>query len=261
MTPRLHAVQFIRFMSSGRTGPVLLGCEDDSGTTAGEYVVKLRAGVDRRERGLLAEFVAARLAQHFQIAMPEPAVVNLGPEIAELFARSVSRHPERFRESIGPNFGTKVVTGSSIWPVDNPVPDVMLDSAANVFAFDALIDNPDRRFENPNLFGKGDQFLIFDHELAFSFLLAIGRKIQSWTLEGQTYLRQHALYRGVKGRPLALAEFSARLNGLTDKVITDIDSDVPPQWRGGDFGQIAAHLCATRDHAGEFVEAIRRFIV
>lgn len=261
MTPRLRAVQFIRFMTSGRTGPVLLGCEDDSGTAAGEYVVKLKAGIERGERGLLAELVAARLAQHFQIAMPEPAIIQLEPDAAEVFAQAAPRYPERFRESVGPNFGTKVVTGFGIWPVDNPVPDVMLDQAASVFAFDALIDNPDRRFNNPNLFVKGDRLLVFDHELAFSFLLAIGLPTQPWTLEGQSYLQQHALYRGIRGRRPNWAQFSARLKDLADGMIAGIDSDVPPQWRGGDIERIGARLRVMRDHADTFMEAIRRFIV
>jgi hypothetical protein len=60
MIPRLTAIQFERFMTSGRTSPALCGCEDQAGTLTGEYVVKLRGAVG--ESALLYELLAARLA-------------------------------------------------------------------------------------------------------------------------------------------------------------------------------------------------------
>ena len=50
----------------------------------------------------------------------------------------------------------------------------MMATAVSIFALDALIDNPDRKFSpNPNLFSRGDTIFVFDHELAFSFMLDI----------------------------------------------------------------------------------------
>ncbi len=45
--------------------------------------------------------------------------------------------------------------------------------AAHIFAFDALIQNPDRRYSNQNLLTRGNNIFVYDHELAFSFLEAI----------------------------------------------------------------------------------------
>lgn len=42
----------------------------------------------------------------------------------------------------------------------------MIQSGAEIFAFDLLIQNPDRRPDNLNLEFKGNQFAIFDHDLA-----------------------------------------------------------------------------------------------
>jgi hypothetical protein len=53
MIRKLVAIQFVRFMTAGRTFPALLGCEDESGTTVGEYVVKLRGTVG--EPGLMKD--------------------------------------------------------------------------------------------------------------------------------------------------------------------------------------------------------------
>ena len=57
MIRRLTAIQFERFMTSGRTSPALCGCEDESGVMVGEYVVKLRGAI--LESGLLNELFAA----------------------------------------------------------------------------------------------------------------------------------------------------------------------------------------------------------
>jgi len=86
MAPRITAVQFHRFMTSGRTSPPLCGCEDDLGNRVGDYVVKLRGGLDHGEDGLVRELVASRLASHFGIAVPEPALISMDVDFAELVA-------------------------------------------------------------------------------------------------------------------------------------------------------------------------------
>jgi hypothetical protein len=185
MIPRLMATQFSRFMESGRTRPALCSCEDQSGAAMGEYVVKLRAGLETGESGLLRELIAARLARHFGIASPEPALIMIGQPLAELVASAYPADAARIRDSVGLNFGTKVLHGVSTWPVDKSVPVAMLQAAVHVFAFDALIENPDRRYSNPNLLTKGDELFAYDHEMAFSFLLDLLPSAEPWKLEGQ----------------------------------------------------------------------------
>jgi hypothetical protein len=73
-------------MRTGRTTPAIFGCEDQSGTSAGEYVVKLRGGPDTGDAGLVRELIASKLAAHFGIASPEPAVVEIEKDLAELVA-------------------------------------------------------------------------------------------------------------------------------------------------------------------------------
>ena len=44
--PILNATSYQKSMLSGRTQPCLLFCEDDDGNDYGEYVVKLKAGME-----------------------------------------------------------------------------------------------------------------------------------------------------------------------------------------------------------------------
>ena len=157
MIRRLTAIQFERFMASGRTSPALCGCEDQSGAVVGEYVVKLRGAIG--ESGLLNELFTARLARHFGLASPEPAVIAIDQALVDLVANTQTSQAARIRDSVGLNFGTKALSGVSTWPVDKFIPDAMWQAAVDIFAFDALVQNPDRRFTNPNLFTRGGQFV------------------------------------------------------------------------------------------------------
>jgi len=225
----------------------------------GAYVVKLRGAVG--EAGLLNELFAARLAGHFGLASPEPALIVIEQALVDLVARTEPSQAVRIRGSVGLNFGTKALTGVSTWPVDKSIPEAMWQAAVNIFAFDALVQNPDRRYNNPNVFTKGDSLLIFDHETAFSFLLALLVSATPWKLDDHQYLTDHVFYKILKSKPIDLTGFTASLAGLSDALLAGIVADVPPEWNNDSLAKIERHLRAARDHAGEFAEEVRRFVV
>jgi hypothetical protein len=258
MIQHLTAVQFTRFMTSGRTSPALCGCEDASGEASGEYVVKLRGAV--RETGLLNELVGAELAAHFGLSAPDPALIVLEPELVQLIASTEPSKADIIKASAGLNFGTQALIGFSTWPVDKQIPEAMRGTAVEIFAFDALIQNPDRRHSNPNLLTKGDAMMIFDHEIAFSFLLDLFPSPTPWNLDRQGYLIDHVFYRRLRSQPTGLERFMAKLGGLSDAVLGEIFADVPQEWNNENGPKIMQHLCAVREHADEFAEQIRRFL-
>ncbi len=262
MVPIVTATQFQRFMSSGRTEPAIFGCEDEAGAWAGEFVVKLRGGLETGESGLLRELMATKLASYFGLASPEPALVHLEQAVAELVTKVEPSHAARLRASVGLNFGTKVVLGFSTWPVDKFIPDTMWQTAINIFTFDALIQNPDRKYgPSPNLFTKGDRILIFDHETAFSFLLDVLPSPTPWRLDNQRYLLDHVFYRRLKSKPIDMSGFTASLVGLSDAVLAAITTDVPAEWNNDSLLKINRHLRTLREHAAEFAQEVQRILV
>lgn len=264
MVQSLVATQFHRVMQSGRTSPILCGCEDHIGNHIGDYVVKLRGCVERREQGMLSELFASLLASHFGILVPGPALVEISPSFSDLVVNRQPSIAEGIRNSVGLNFGSKLLVGAATWPVDKTIPDSMRQAAMNVFAFDALIQNPDRRFNNPNLLMNGDDIYIYDHESAFSFLLAIIRNRTPWTLDGEDYLDTHVFFRRLKGRPNDAADFIdfiSRLESLTDTLLHRIMSDMPERWiENGSVG-IESHLRELRAHADDFAVALNRRLI
>lgn len=261
MTPTLTAKRFQRFMETGRSSPALCGCVDETGKDCGEYVVKLRGAVDSREAGLVNELLAARLANHFKLTAPEPAVVVIENELIDLIAREYSERKTALELSVGPNFGTRHLTGVSTWPVDKAIPEEHFVTATEIFAFDALLQNPDRRYDNPNLFSRGDGLLIFDHDAAFSFLFDVFPSGAPWEVDNERYLTNHVFYRRLKSKCIELEEFIVNLVDLSEAVLEGFVAELPSEWDNQDnVRRIVEHIGALRQHGEEFADSIRRVL-
>jgi hypothetical protein len=102
----------------------------------GDFVVKLRGGMERGESGMQCELMANGLAAYFGLAVPEVAAVTVEAEFAELVAQSQPKQADRVRASIGLNFATRQLNDVTIWPVDRQIPEAMRQPAVNVFAFE-----------------------------------------------------------------------------------------------------------------------------
>jgi hypothetical protein len=236
---------------------MLCGCEDEAGEPAGDYVVKLRGSMERGDAGGLCELGGSLLAREFGLSVPEPALVVIESDFADQVAAVAPARAAEMKKSIGLNFGCLLLTDAMGWPVDKFIPEAMWQTAVNTFAFDALIQNPDRRFSNQNLLTRGDDIFVFDHELAFSFLLDILPSAEPWKLEGQAYLADHVFYRKLRGKPIDLGAFVQCLTRLPKK-LTRIVKAVPSKWNNGELDRIERHLRTVAHHAEEFAEQIRR---
>lgn len=167
-TKRVLATVFYQFMKSGRTSPAIMGCTGLDYGDETEYVVKLKGGCDIGTSQLVREFAAAHLADYFGLSHPQFVLVEIEPDLAGLVARQIPEKGALMEKSVGTNFGTKKMNGFTIWPVDRMPSASQLEAACDVFSFDLLIRNPDRKFQNPNLGTVGEDIVIIDHELAFA---------------------------------------------------------------------------------------------
>jgi hypothetical protein len=206
------------------------------------------------------EVIAAQMAKRLSIPTPEPSIVELTSQLANAIPeRDIAA---RVQNSVGPNFGTRFLSpGYSTWIVDDPVPIAIRQTAAEIVAFDALIDNADRRRANPNLLWKENELLVIDHELAFAFIMLISPVPESWLDRDLNFIRQdHPLYPGLRGQTIDLKRFEGELASIADNEINDICAFVPEEFGTSHLEQIADHLRNSRDHADELVEAVRRIL-
>lgn len=252
MPPRLTAVHLHRFLSSGRSRPAIFGCVDAVGKPAGDYVVKLCGAMDTGVQAAANELIASLLAEHFGLLRPEPAIVNLHPDLVKWLAINKPDVADLLRRSTGLNFATELITGAAEWLPGRALPDAMVSSATNIFAFDALISNDDRRYNNPNVLVHGDDIFVIDHEAAFSFLYLVPTARQSWAVRDRRSLTDHVFYIQLRQRPIELGGFTARLAELGSDKLEEIISRLPEEWRHLRLGQISTHLQSVRDHSFEF---------
>src|SRR5581483_2998494 len=257
---RLSATAYLRKISSGRTNPAIFLCEDESGNNAGEYVVKFRAGTETGNTGLCSELVASLLAGELGIARPMPAIVEIDPRMGELLSAKDADVAAIIRKSGGLNFGSKVLVGGyATWPINESIPASLIQLAAEIYAFDALIQNPDRKTNNPNLLWRDKEIYIIDHELAFSFLFQIGDPAEPWKLAGQAgnFLADHVFSRDLKGKAFDLNRFKRALGQLTDSTLDSLIDQVPIEWKNSNLSKIRNHLVTARDRSGEFIEQVK----
>ena len=132
-------------------------------------------------------------------------------------------------------FGSRHITGGyAVWHQEMQIDEAMLSAAAAIFTFDALIQNVDRRTDNPNCLVKGSQVRIFDHELAFTHGVVIGWK-PPWALGGLKPLETpgfHIFRAGLVGREIDFGPIRASWVGLSDARIAEYVRVLPSEWTG-----------------------------
>ena len=257
---KVEAIQFRKILNSGRTGPCLFDCKDIVTNQKEEYVVKFKHSLDRRDRGLICELVSSIIAQFIGLNTPPIALVNMDTQMASLIEISPK---DKINLSIGLNFGSKLLAGNYLnLPNDYPLANHLEQAAAEIITFDALIQNPDRRIGKPNMFIKGDEFYIFDHELAFSFLELIEKIDSHWEQAAfSSCVRGHFFYRQLKGRTLNLERITQGIKSMSDDFLMDIQASIPNEWKDEEIDQIFDHLKVIVKNADLFIEGVRREMV
>ncbi len=162
MIPRAVLTRIDRVAVQGRTGPILSACEVD-GEEEVEVFVKLSAGCDQGVVNLAREAIAACLAADLGLPVPKPWIVEIPPEIIPVVADA--QVADKLRRSCPVAFGSTRTPGFSAWTTGQRLSDATRPLAASILLFDAIIQNPDRRAENPNCLVQGDELRIIDQRL------------------------------------------------------------------------------------------------
>lgn len=226
----IDAVEFVKPMANGKTGPCLLTCEKNDGTAV-EVVAKFSAGCERGVTSLAIEAVGACLAGDLGLPVPQPFIVTVSSE----FVSSVpdTTQQKRMRDSSAIAFGSRHITGQyTVWTTGTIVSEIMRQYAAAILTFDGIIQNPDRRDINPNCLVKGDEIRIFDHELSFPAGPILGWR-PPWVPGGLEVLTQpgfHIFRSGLKGREIDFQPIRASWSGLSDDRIHSYGNVIPNEW-------------------------------
>jgi hypothetical protein len=255
----LVATTFLKEFDSGSTRPCVFSCEDLSGNPKGEYVAKFRATVRGGNNGLCFEFLAAQISALLDIPSPKPAVIQFDTELAESIEDIAVK--DRVERSLGLNFGTEYKTpGYTTWPKGDPIPPPLRQLAAEIVAFEVLIDNADRGAQKPNILYRNDEIFVIDHETAFAFTRLIGPPPDEWTTERIKFIYDHPFYPGLRGQALELDRFASNAERLTAEEIAAISAAVPDGFGRDHLEKIAAHFVSVGGQMHKMLEVIRRIL-
>lgn len=187
MLDRATPIEFSRTTTNGRTRPAIVVCETAAGDQI-DVVAKFSASCDQGVINLAREAIVACLAADLGLPIPKPFLLDIQPDraasVADAAARAAMQRsaPVAFGSTwVGPQF--------SAWNDGNTLRPAMRPAALGIFAFDAIIQNPDRRSSNPNCLVRGNAIRIFDHELAFTHGGTLGW-IPPWQPGGLQHLAQ-----------------------------------------------------------------------
>ncbi len=264
-TPWMDAVTFIRPIENSRTCPSLFYCEDTQDRN-GEYVVKFYRELGPR---INCEYIAACLGRVLGLPIPEIAVVEIPQDLIENIP--VKQVKQQLTGSSGPHFGSLFQGGGyAVQPYDLNLPETQRALALDVFAFDMLIRNTDRSGVKgkgkPNILGDGENFILIDHELSFSFIH--GDEIPDpCAFRKESFVRTHIFYKYLCGQAkkgdLHFEECFNRFSVLNRDIVLKIVSQMPKNWYNGRYksvGKITEYLESACADMGGFERAIREVI-
>lgn len=262
MLDHVTAVRFDGRASSGRTVPCRLTCEAADGVEV-EVVAKLSDGCDRKVTALVMEAIAAMLASDLDLPVPEPFLVALEPEFIDGLPDETIMTMARRSSSLA--FGSKhLPPGYTSWPVGKAIPKDALAIAAEIFAFDALIVNDDRRHVNPNCLFNGASLAIYDHEMAFFTDGIIGWH-PPWevgALESLKQTRRHLFSGQLCGRAVNYDRFAGAWLTVTNDRLAAYRSALPAEWNssGQHADQALMYIGQVRDNIEAALREVRRVI-
>ena len=227
MLERVTVTSYVTPLREGGSLPGLVEADN-----LGTYVLKFR-GAGHGPLALVAEIIAGQLGRRLGLRVPELALAWLDPRIAA--SEPDQEIQDLLRASEGLNLAVDFLPGSAGfdplgWTADEGF-------ASELLWFDALIQNVDRTWRNPNLLVWHGNIWLIDHGAALYFQ-------HDWSRQADPAkpfdARQHVL----RDRATKLEQAHARLAPLvTGALLDEVTADVPGEWfgdRGADA--YAGHL-------------------
>lgn len=206
----------------GTTRPSLMTVVDErDGAIMGPYVVKVFSQTNiQQNQATNKEVYASILASQFDLNVPQPALIHVGETIIQQMIESGSHQGKELKAGI--YFGCEYIENAINY--SKAIPKSLLPKweIENIFAFDVLIRNTDRREGKPNLFLKDKSLFLIDHELcldvqkAYSEYMEMG--LNAWSFlnrEDRKHVFLRRLQEANRKNPLTFDTFQEYL-GILD---------------------------------------------
>ncbi len=252
------AVQQIRRMRGGAQGQLMLGADGHP------YVVKFQNN-PQHTRVLANEFLASRLALAAGLTVPQPELVEVSSWLIEntpeLEMDLGSQRRERCRPGL--QFGSRYAGGTMPGQVVDYLPEEQLAEVKNLAEFAGILAL-DKWTGNAN--GRQAVFVKRQRErrykavfIDFGYCFHAGEwRFEDAPLRG-VYFRNSA-YQEIRGWE-SFEPWLTRMETMPEDTVWAAASEIPPEWYGGDLGEMEAlveKLLVRRNRIRELIEAFAR---
>ncbi len=246
------ATRYVTPLREGGSLPGLVEADDD-----GLYVVKFR-GAGQGPRVLVAEWLAGELARAIGLTVPDLVGIEIDPALGD--AEPDEEIHDLVGASGGLNFGMDFLPGALTFnPAAATAREIIdPDFAADVVWLDALVTNPDRSAQNPNLLVWHGRPWLIDHGAAL-YIHHTWRDPDEHARRPFERIRQHVLLPYADSIVTADARLAPRIDEPT---LTDLVAALPDSWLPDDpvAGDAAAQRRAYVRYLTLRLEAPRSFV-
>ena len=251
------AVQQIRRMRGGAQGQLMLGADGHI------YVVKFQNNPQHR-RVLANEFLASRLALAAGLTVPRVELVEVSPWLIEN-SPDLEIDLGRTRERCQPGlqFGSRFAGGTMPGQVLDYLPEEQLGEVKNLIEFAGVLAL-DKWTANAN--GRQAVFVRRQRErrytavfIDFGYCFHAGEwRFEDAPLRGVYY--RNTVYQEVREWK-SFEPWLTRIETMAEETVWSAAGEIPPEWYGGDLGEMEAlveKLLARRGRIRELIEDFRR---
>jgi hypothetical protein len=240
--------------SGSNNAPVIVTAEGPK-MERDEWVLKPLARLG--EVGSIRELVGYRFAQAIGLPVIESGII-------EITEQAIAPSPdlrELLSSSVGPNFASRYVPGVVDLIHADEVSRQHRGTATEIYAWDVLVDNVDRRLQRSNLVVSNDRIFAIDHELTFSWFGVIGGPGPVWAVSILHRLaKEHFLSNHITKWNLGLDEFKHKLVALSSTEMEAITENIPARWmqaQGSEFlVEVRQYLDDVQTRADSIVDLI-----
>ena len=215
------ATRFITPLREGGSLPGLVEADD-----LGTYVMKF-TGAGQGRKTLVAEVLCGELARRLGFRVPRLVTLDLDPVLG--LGEPEQQVQDLLRASGGTNLGMDFLSGAIGF--DPLAFQVDAAEAGRIVWFDALINNVDRSWRNPNLLMWHGELWLIDHGATMIWH-------HNWPGAEASAARpydagDHALARFAPDLAAAAAELAPR---VTEELLAEVTAEIPDAWLTGEPG-------------------------
>ncbi|MFE8013565.1 HipA family kinase [Streptomyces antibioticus] len=221
MLKEVTATRYITPLREGGSLPGLVEADD-----LGTYVLKF-TGAGQGRKTLVAEVVCGELARRLGLRMPRLVTVHVEPVLG--LGEPEQQVQDLLRSSGGTNLGMDFLSGAlGFDPLAFPVSP---EEAGRIVWFDALVNNVDRSWRNPNLLVHHGDLWLVDHGATMIWH-------HNWPSAETSAARpydasDHALASFAPDIAAAAAELAPQ---VTADLLAEVTAEIPDVWLDGEPG-------------------------